>query len=111
MVFAATDSEDRPSDSKSSFCRFHNFGGHSTEECKHLLNILLRNYKSGEVEAVYQPKGGRNKRRGGKQPQGELEEDDIPPTENHQEQVRVPEHELPGPPKRLRGQHPERAPN
>ncbi|KAG7559444.1 Retrotransposon gag domain [Arabidopsis thaliana x Arabidopsis arenosa] len=120
-VFAATESEGRPpapakpSDSKSSYCHFHNFGGHSTEECKHLLNILLGKYKSGEVEAVYQPKEGRNKRRGGKQPQGDLEEDDLPPPENHQanreEEARVPEHELPGPPKRLRGQHPERAPN
>ena len=68
-IFAAVDSEDRPqqpakpSGSKNSYCRFHQFGGHSTEECKHLLNILLGKYKSGEVEAVYHPKNGKNKRK------------------------------------------------
>ncbi|KAG7548045.1 Integrase catalytic core [Arabidopsis suecica] len=86
-IFAATNSEDRlpapakPSGSKTSYCGFHEFGGHSTEECKHLLNILLGKYKSDE---------------------------DLQPPENHQpnqhreEEVRVPENELPGPPKRLR---------
>lgn len=90
-IFAATDSEDRPpaparpSGSKNSYCRFHEFGGDSTDECKHLLNIPLGKYKSGEVEAINQPKGGRSKRKGGfKQPQGELEDEDLQPLENHQ---------------------------
>lgn len=52
-IFAAVDSENRSqgppksSSSKNLYCRFYEFGGHSTDECNHLLNILLGKYKSG----------------------------------------------------------------
>ncbi|KAG7564288.1 Retrotransposon gag domain [Arabidopsis suecica] len=92
--------------------------GHSTEEWKHLLNILLGKYKSGEVEEIYHPKGGKSKRKGGyKQTQGELEDEDqhLPENyrldQNRKKEVRVPENKLPEPPKKLQGQQPERAPN
>lgn len=109
-IFAAMDSEDRtqapvkPLSSKNSYCRFHEFGGHSPEECKHLLNILLGKYKSGEVKAIYHPKGGRSKRKVGfKQAQGELEDEDQHPPKNHrpfqnrEKEVCVPENKLPRP--------------
>jgi len=113
MVFGAIDSDDqpqqpgKPKNSKNSYFRFHQFGGHSTEECKHLLNILLGKYKSGEIEAVYYPKNGKNKRKDDfKQAQGKpanvgqyLLEHQPNKEEDHTEEARIPENKPPAPQK------------
>ncbi|XP_023638512.1 uncharacterized protein LOC111830517 [Capsella rubella] len=55
---------------KESYCTFHRFAGHSTEECKHLSNYLLDKYKSGEIEVVFQPKEYRGQRPNGRRGRG-----------------------------------------
>ncbi|XP_010513726.1 PREDICTED: uncharacterized protein LOC104789778 [Camelina sativa] len=126
-VSEVDDQEKQPSDPKELYCDFHTYPGHSTQECVHLKNYLYVKYLSGEVEATYQPKsarGGRGRRggwRGGRSNRGHGAGGgrgyDGPPNAaqqlvnqapaNHQEEAPQAD-ELPGPPKRQRGQNPER---
>ncbi|XP_023634631.1 uncharacterized protein LOC111829555 [Capsella rubella] len=120
--------------SKEAYCTFHKFAGHSTEECKHLSNYLLDKYKSGEIEAVFQPKEYRGQRPDGRRGRGRGRgqgtrqyRDDGPDRRDRSDKRRSPDRrdrsderrspdrhndeggELPGPPKRQRGQRPQRA--
>ncbi|XP_010468555.1 PREDICTED: uncharacterized protein LOC104748645 [Camelina sativa] len=126
-VSEVDDQEKQPSDPKELYCDFHMYPGHSTHECVHLKNYLYAKYLSGEVEATYQPKsarGGRGRRggwhggrsnrgcgagggRGYDGPPNAVQQPANQAPVNHQEEAPQVD-ELPGPPKRQRGQNPER---
>ncbi|XP_010481005.1 PREDICTED: uncharacterized protein LOC104773731 [Camelina sativa] len=121
----------QPSDPKELYSDFHMIAGHSTHECVHLKNYLYGKYLSGEVEAVFEPKSIRRDRgrrggwRGGRSngghgtggrgrgymnngPANDIQQPANQVLANHQEEMPQVD-ELPGPPKRQRGQNPERA--
>ncbi|KAG7636055.1 Reverse transcriptase domain [Arabidopsis thaliana x Arabidopsis arenosa] len=63
----------------------------STKECKHLLNILLGKYKSGEVEAINYLKNGKNKHKGDiRQAQGKPANEGQQLLEHHPNQEEHP---------------------
>ncbi|XP_010507368.1 PREDICTED: uncharacterized protein LOC104783979 [Camelina sativa] len=116
-----------PDTQEEPFCNFHMFGGHSKAECKHLSNYLYEKYLSGEIKATYQPKafrGGRGGRgrggRSGRPNPGRGQKGNNHPNNMSSEQQQplpvvqqhniVPTEELPGPPKRQKGQQAEQTP-
>ncbi|XP_010513758.1 PREDICTED: uncharacterized protein LOC104789810 [Camelina sativa] len=116
-------------DPKDLYCDFLMVPDHSMHKCQHLKNSLYKKYISGEVEALYQPKvfhggrgrhggwpggrsnGGHGAGGGGRGYANNGPANNIPQPANqvlvgHQEEM-PQENELPGPPKRQRGQNPE----
>ncbi|XP_020874131.1 uncharacterized protein LOC110226534 [Arabidopsis lyrata subsp. lyrata] len=76
----------RDTDSKRSYCEFHKFAGHSTDDCRQLQLLLLSKFKNGSIEVEHDQRK-RNDRERNEEP-------------NQLEQARRAIQKLPGPPKR-----------
>ncbi|CAL9231520.1 unnamed protein product, partial [Arabidopsis halleri] len=76
----------RDTDSKRSYCEFHKFAGHSTDDCRQLQLLLLSKFKNGSIEVEHDQRK-RDDRERNEEP-------------NQIEQARGAAQKLPGPPKR-----------